>query len=161
MERRHKATATQDRRARLLSTTLSRLGRNPWDLAAMEVAATHPEGFLEATGGSRGDGDDSDDDGAPTSGGLPDILPGEGMPPPGGLPADVPAEGLAPGSGAGASAGAGGWDPAMADAAGNAADDGTAFVSANAAHVSTYEELCRLRIVRRRFLFRVGKAAGR
>ena len=126
-----------DRRARLLSTTLPRRGGNPWDLAAM-AAAARPGGIFAGDDGH--DDNDSDDE----MGGLGPNGSGGDAPQPesNSAAAPAPVEGIPsaePDYGYGDDRTDGTEWPA------NHPDD--APVAGNA-HVSSYEELCRLRIVR-------------
>ena len=130
-ERRHKATASLTQRLRQLSTSLPHAGLNPWNLAALQAAA-QPDGLF---GGGADDSDDDDDDA------------GRGVLPPAGE------DGAAPAEDAGNDFGGGGSDgfdydfpPPAAPADGSAGDAHTD--EHPSAHISSYEELCRLRIVR-------------
>ena len=153
-ERRQKATAALDRRARMLSTTFSRRGgSNPWDLAAM-AAATRPGGLSAGAGADALGGDDSDDDmGGLGGGGYDDH---DAAPAPTSAPS-------ADDAGAAASRDMdqhdkGGYDDDDDDhlpMGGSDVWSGSARAAQEAdkqpsTHVSSYEELCRLRIVRER-----------
>jgi hypothetical protein len=146
-ERRHQATAALERRARLLSTSLARHGgSNPWDAAAGMGGLFLGGGSGGGMGG--GDDDDSDDE-------LGALAPDADGPGAGAMPAGdaaVPIDMDVGGSGSGGDDGAydpWGAAPPLATAAMDAAASAEpAPADTTATHISSYEELCRLRIVR-------------